>query len=334
MPRPNKPWYRKSRKRWYVKIDGTCHNLGPNKREAMQKFHELMAEPRHRAPTDSVVAILDAFVAWSYENRAPTTAKSYQLRCQSFADQFGDYRARELDARCVAEWLDQHPNWNASTRHAAITAVLRAFNWAVKNFGLRYNPIRGVEKPTPNIRTTVVTPEEFEAILTHVHDQPFRDLLIVSWDAGARPQETRILEARHIQLDKQRAVIPADEAKKGIQRAIYFPTERSLAIISRLVREYPGGFLFRNRLGNGWDGHAVCCRFKRLEKKIGVRYRQYDLRHTFITRKLLAGVDSHVVARLAGHQNTAMLDKVYSHVADDYKFMLREAKKDIEDDAA
>lgn len=329
MSRPNKPWFRKDRKRWYVKIDGTCHNLGTNKREAMQKFYELMATPRKRASNESVVAILDAFVAWSYENRAKTTGDAYRHYAQSFSDKFGAYRANQLDPGHVTEWLEEHPNWNASTKHAAITAILRAFNWAIKNTALKHNPIHGIEKPTPNTRTRVVTSDEFDTILANVLDQPFSDLLIVSWDAGTRPQEIKILEARHIQFDKRRAIIPAAEAKKGIQRAIYFPTDRSFQIIKRLAETYPEGLLFRNRLGNKWASDAVCYRFTTLEKKLGIRYRQYDLRHTFITRKLIAGVDSHVVAKLAGHQNTAMLDRTYSHVADDYEFMLREAKKDI-----
>ena len=50
-------------------------------------------------------------------------------------------------------------------------------------------------------------------------------------------------------------------------------------------------------------------------------------RHGFITRKLIAGVDSHVVAALSGHSNTKMLDDTYSHIADDHRFMLEAARQ-------
>ncbi len=112
-------------------------------------------------------------------------------------------------------------------------------------------------------------------------------------------------------------------------RAIYFPTTRSLEIIRRLVNEHPDGPLFLNLAGNPWTRFAVKCRFDRLQEKMGKRYRQYDFRHSFITRKLLAGVDSHIVAALAGHRDTKMIDSTYSHIADDYKVMLEQAKKDI-----
>src|SRR5207302_1270867 len=41
-------------------------------------------------------------------------------------------------------------------------------------------------------------------------------------------------------------------------------------------------------------------------RKHGKRFNHYAFRRTFITRKIIAGVDSHVVAKLSGHQSTAM----------------------------
>jgi hypothetical protein len=199
------------------------------------------------------------------------------------------------------------------------------------------------------------------------------------------------LEARHLELDKQRAVIPGEEAKRGRTRVIYFPTDRSMEIINRLAKEQPTGPLFRNNQGKPWTAFAVKLRFNRIQIAIGrqemakrgiastisaddieafaaklpktklnplngketavkpselrskakraliareakqfaKRLRQYDLRHSFVTRKLRAGVDSHVVAALVGHKDTKMIDTLYSHVADDYEFMLDAARKDV-----
>jgi integrase len=84
-----------------------------------------------------------------------------------------------------------------------------------------------------------------------------------------------------------------------------------------------------NRRGRPWTASAVRLRFARLEEKLGKLYTHYAFRHSWITRKLLAGVDSHMVAKLAGHSDTKMVDAVYSHVADDYKFMLEQAQKEL-----
>ena len=64
-------------------------------------------------------------------------------------------------------------------------------------------------------------------------------------------------------------------------------------------------------------------------RQYGKRFNHYAFRRTFITRKIIAGVDSHVVAKLSGHQSTAMIDRHYSAVANDHEFMLRMAAQDI-----
>lgn len=332
MARPAKPWYWKARKGWYAYIDGQKTFLGVDRDSAERQFHQIMAKPPElRQPVDggSVAAVLDDFLTWTEEHRAEKTYTRYKDFCQSFADECGKMPVSGINAGHVTAWLNKQKGWNSTTKRNAITALQRGFNWAVKNRGLDRNPIRGMEKPAAKIRTAVVTPKEFGEILAQVEDQAFRDLLIVSFDSGARPFEVKRLEARHVDLKKQRAIIPREEAKKGIPRAIYFPTKRSLDIIKRLVKEHPDGFLFLNNRGNPWTGFAVKNRFEHLQDKLGKRYRQYDLRHSFITRKLLAGVDSHLVAKLSGHRDSRMIDTVYSHVADDYQFMLQAAKKDM-----
>ncbi len=353
-----------------------------------------MAKPEqeyHPIPQGCIVAILDDFLTWTEENRATKTYTRYRDFIQSFVTKYGRMEASDLNPSHVTTWLSSHKGWNSTTKRNAITALQRGFNWAVKNRGLARNPIRGMEKPEAKRRTAIVTAEEFDELLKHVQDVPFRDLLVVSYDSGSRPQETKQLEARHLQLDKQRAVIPGEEAKRGRTRAIYFPTERSMEIVTRLAKEQPTGPLFRNNKGQPWTGFAVKLRFDRIQIAIGrqemakrnvvstvtdeaiealarklpktrlnrttgkqttikpselrtdakqkliakeakqyaKRFRHYDLRHSFVTRKLRAGVDSHVVAALVGHKDTKMIDAVYSHVADDPQFMLSEAKKDL-----
>lgn len=332
MARPNKPWYWKARKGWYVKIEGTRYPLGPDRDEAFRRYHELMAKgPEQAKPTKSkyINEVLQAFLDWTKQHRSPKTHRGYGDFCDPFNKHYFGLLIEDLTPAHVNEWLGTRTTWNQTTRRNAITCLMRAFNWGVKMGYIDHNPIRGMEKPQAVARTSIVTPDDLNDILSSIADSAFKDLCVVSFDLGCRPQEIKLLEARHVQLDKQRCLIPGTEAKGGKPRAIYIPTERSLTIVRERIELHPEGPIFRNLKGNPWTASAVRLRFQRLETKIGKRFRQYDFRHGFITRKLLAGVDSHVVASLAGHSNTSMIDKVYSHVADDHRFMLNAAKQDI-----
>ena len=136
----------------------------------------------------------------------------------------------KLTSREVTEWVNKDKTWGPTTKRNAITAVVRGFSWACKNRGLKYNPITGMEKPQAESHSSTVTEEEFEKLLAAVPDQRFRDLLVVSFDSRAGPQEVKRLEARHVELELERAVLPTKEAKgKKKARVVYFPTPRSRA---------------------------------------------------------------------------------------------------------
>lgn len=54
----------------------------------------------------------------------------------------------------------------------------------MKNYGLAKNPVDGMEKPEADRKKEIITPEEFGLVLAHVEDEPFRDLVTVSYDSA------------------------------------------------------------------------------------------------------------------------------------------------------
>ncbi|EMI19562.1 phage integrase family protein [Rhodopirellula maiorica SM1] len=328
MGRKNKLWYRKDRKVWMVTINGKRHNLGPDKKEAEEEFYRLMAaKDPNTSEEDLVEDVICDFILWCKEHRAKKTTERYKEILETFTDKYPDVTVGKMTPAYVTRWMQDATTWNATTKRNAMTAVIRVFNWAVKNRGLRFNPIAGMEKPKAKRRTKVVSDQDFKWLLENV-SPAFRDLMIVSWDCGCRPQETKRLEAKQIDFERQLALIKVEEgAKGGKTRLFYIPTERALEVVKRLSEENPEGPIFRNRLGNAWTKDAVKCQFQRIREKHGRDFTHYAMRHTNITKKLMAGVDSHVVAKLAGHSSTRMIDEVYSHVAQDHDYMLRQAKR-------
>ena len=67
-----KPFFKKSRKQWYVEIQRRQICLGPDRDEAFRRYHELMRQPGTRAVNPaSFASIVDAFLEWVKNHRAP-----------------------------------------------------------------------------------------------------------------------------------------------------------------------------------------------------------------------------------------------------------------------
>ena len=84
---------------------------------------------------------------------------------------------------------------------------------------------------------------------------------------------------------------------------------------------------YHNADGLAWATSAVNCRFCRLKGKLGTKYALYSIRHGFATRKLEAGLDSITVAALMGHSDSAMLNRMYSHVSDHHGYLRDQLNK-------
>lgn len=323
MPRFPKPWFRKDRDCWYVQLDGKQHNLGPDRKLAFKRYHDLMAQPRkRRVPSETVPAIIDLFLDWCEKNRAKRTYEWYQVRCQAFIDTISpDLRVSDLRPHHLQTWVDSHTTWAPGNKRNACRAIQRAMNWAVKQGYIEKSPIAHFEKPPQGRREQIVNQAEFDAILAITRDREFRDLIITTWETGARPQETIRVEARHVDLKNTRWVFPASESKMHrLPRVIYLSTD-ALEITKRLVLTYPTGPLFRNTRGKPWTADAVNGRFTTVQKKLGKRYSLYALRHSWATKALQNGVDPITVAVLMGHNDPSMLAKHYQHLSQDPNYL-------------
>lgn len=269
MPRRPKPWFRKARRSWFVTIAGVQHNLGPDKSTAHERFHHLMRQPQSRkvAP-GSLPAVVDAFLDWVHRNRANGTYRWYQERLQEFVSRHADFPLDQLKPLHVESWANERHE-NVNTRRNRMRAVKRCFRWAEAQGYVDRNPIARLEVPSPVPKEAYVSEDEFAAIISHVGNGPFADLLTVTYEVGCRPQESLRVEARHVDFENSRWVFPASESKGKRSPRIIYLTERALEVTRRLVATTDGGHLFRNAHGRPWTTDAVNCQFDRLQQRMG-----------------------------------------------------------------
>ncbi len=237
MSRPRKPWLRKSNKCWYVEVDGKQVNLGRNKKEAHQRFHKLMAEPRKVAvSSESVVVLIDIYLEWCQKHRAEETYTWYFDLLQQFAKTI-DRNLRYADLRPfhVQQWVDSRVDWKKGTQRNAIASVKRVFNWAMEQGYIDTNPIALMTKPQCGKKELLVPEDHYKQMLEFSHDEDFPDLLIVHWETGCRPQESLRVEAEHVDQTNQRWVIPTTPGKPD-NRVVYLTDEAFVITQRRMLR--------------------------------------------------------------------------------------------------
>jgi integrase len=273
------PFFRPKKNRWYVEVDGKHVNLGPDEAQARVRWHQVMAGTP-AAPTvpgqqpAGVLAcrVIDLFVGWSHTHRPGRTAEWYQDHLQSFLDSLPDAATLTVDGLKrlhVTNWIDAHPGWGPNHRRGAITAVQRAFAWAEREGHIPKSPVRGIEKPPAKRREQVLTDAEFRELLARVKEPCFRDVLDFCWETGCRVQEIRLIEARHLRLDRGRVELPPPEAKGKKRWRFIYLTPRAEEIIRTLAAVHRTGVVFRNADGKPWDAQNFNNRFCRLQHRLG-----------------------------------------------------------------
>ena len=332
MPHHPKPFFRAGRG-YYVQIGKQQIKLGDgpecpsNQAAAWDQYHKVMTEHgtqpvpalREKPHSLTVVEVFDKYLSWCKNHRADRTYEWYFDHIQDFINRkpdAGRLPATELKPFHVVEWADSHGEaWSNAYRRGGIIAIQRPFNWAEQLGYIAASPIKRIPKPQPQRRETFTTPQQWEKIKNHYKDgDPFRDLLEFGWETGCRPQESKRVEARHVELDHHRIVFPPVEAKGKKRWRIIRLTPRAEEILKRRLEQSPEGVLFRNEDGQPWTAQAMACRFGRLQKHLGVKYASYDLRHGFCQDLLEQGNDPLAVAELMGHADGRMVSQVYSHM--------------------
>jgi integrase/recombinase XerD len=330
MPRKSSgPWFWKLRNEWVVNIRGKRHYLGEDRDAAYDKWHELARSTPPLVESKTVWAVLDLFLDDVQKTKAPATYQWYKDRLQYFKDGVPNMPTSAIKPRHIREWLNSK-EWSDTYKAGIVAAIKRSFKWAAEHDDelVSGNPLAGLKKPAAEHRELNVTVEDFAKILASVKDEPFRDLLTFIWLTGCRPQEASAIEAAYIRPEDQLIVFPVKKSKGKKKARVIHLTNEAFVVLMKWAAKNPKEPVFRNSRGNKWRANAFACRFKRLESKVGLRIRMYDLRHSYAHDSLTKGnVAPEIVATLLGHTDTRMLMKVYGHLLNAPEFMREQANK-------
>ena len=210
----------------------------------------------------------------------------------------------------------------------------QALKWAVRQNYIGRNPCELVDIPRAE-KTTMSTLSAFEVgvLLEEAKDSYYYPVIYTAVSTGLRRNELLALRWRDIDIDllsisvsrtlyKGRGHVEFKEPKtKYSRRRVAMTPKLALFLKSyKTEREWMSmpvaldDLVFGDVDGKPLDPSTVTHNFGRMIKRAGLNARFHDLRHTYATLMLAAGVHAKIVSEALGHSTVAITLDIYSHV--------------------
>jgi len=173
---------------------------------------------------------------------------------------------------------------------------------------------RGTFKEEP--KGQYIADHDFWKIYVHLYDY-LKPVIVVGYLTGMRRGEMLDLTWDRVNLREGYIDLTQTDTKTEEPRRIYFSSIKILKdIFVEAAEKCHNGqdLVFTKEDGNPVPKYYIQRLFKQACAKVGVGpYRLHDLRHTFNTNMLKAGVDQTITMKLTGHKTNAMFLR-YSHI--------------------
>jgi len=238
--------------------------------------------------------------------------KSYFNNMEAF---FGDVYLDEITPKRVEEYqFHRSAEASKATANRSLAVLKKVFNLGIRWDLTTLNPVKKVDFfKVPRGRIRFLSRQEQEALLRACNGH-LLDVVTVALRTGMRRGE--LLGVRKKDVDFSGNFIYLEKTKSGAHRQIPILSEVR-AILTRLafgVEEE--ALLFRNRTGEPL--RDLRTPFKRALSLAGIKgFRFHDLRHTFASDMVMAGVDIFTVSKLLGHASV-QTTMIYAHLSPDH----------------
>jgi integrase len=292
-------------------------------RDALERELERLRRERRIARRLTLAELVETYLA--QHDAQPVTIEKLRYLLGKATAVFGDRRIGELTSQEIAEWrMTLSPGYRFEATQALRQVLHRAVAWGM----IDLNPAKvGVDNPVRRRKEQhpFESWAELEALAAAIGPR-CGPMILFAAATGLRPAEWIALEKRDIDR-KERVVyvrraftrgelkIPKTEAS---MRAVPLQT-RALDALDRVKDGYGSPLQFPGDRGGYLDIHHFRpFQWRPAQKAADINpiRRVYDLRHTFATFALRAGISTFDLSRYMGASLT-MIDRHYGHLARD-----------------
>jgi integrase len=280
---------------------------GIKRQKAAPRFEDAMAQ----------------FLEHAREQHAehPNTIRQYTQASKPLIKTFGKKRLNEIAPDDIEKYkkarLKQGIHGGPlkpATVNADLACMRVMFSYFIALDVVSENPVSRVKFfPVDNEKTRVLSYEEERLYLTACQ-QPLYDIAVLMLETGMRPEELYRLRVENVNLAEGYIFNPRGKTKAARQKLPL--TRRATDVLKGRIN---GEYVFPlDGDPSKPMGKANYLHTKAWEASGIAPARLYDLRHTFATRAVEAGVDLVTLAALLGHSKIQMVLR-YAHPQAEHK---------------
>ena len=261
--------------------------------------------------------LAEQYLTWAERQRSFRTKKGF---IKQLVEAFGNYPLRRFTTRVVEGYQSKCSKTNKSpaTVNRHLTTLKHMFTKAVEWEMVEEEVLKKVRRvkllPENNRRLRYLSAEECRKLVAAC-DAHLRPIVITAINTGMRKEEILSL-AWEKNIDLVHGFILLTQTKNGERREV--PINATLrTALQGIVRRLDSSYVFVN--GQGRRYMDVKRSFGSALRKTGIKdFRFHDLRHTFASHLVMAGVDITTVKEVLGHKTLTMTLR-YSHLAPAHK---------------
>lgn len=269
------------------------------------------------------------FLAWSKLHHKPKTWELHNTNCDTLLRFFRGCWLDEITRDMVEDFKlarsgEERRNAkdgsivSPATVNRALTTLKKLFYHAEGcDYGIA-SPMRRFELLKEDDGRTRVVKFEEEIGYLATASQPLKDIAQVILDTGMRPDEVFRIRVENLDFAGRTIFIPSGKTKAARRKVTM--TADVLELLKKRATKAKGGFIFPSKSDSEQQIGSVRKAHDAAVEKAGIKehFRLYDLRHTFATRAVTAGVDLPTLGAILGH-TTVQMTMRYVHPAEEQK---------------
>ncbi len=247
--------------------------------------------------------------------------KSYRdkrLLTKQLVERFGDLKVSDLNTKIIEQWQSEQLKGNMpATVNRKLTVLKHMINkgtdWGMATEDTLKRLYKVKQLKEENTRLRFLNIEECQTLISCCAEH-LKPIVTVALHTGMRLSE--ILKLKWAQVDLKHGFFLLNITKNGERREI--PIDNTLTIMfNNMLRGFESKYVFTGKDGDPYK--SVKRSFSTALKKAGIHdFRFHDLRHTFASHLVMAGVDLTSVKELLGHKSLAMTTR-YAHLSPSHK---------------